>query len=101
MIEDETEGQIDCRCRCGFCCEYMRIEISDYDAGCDPKIRQRATPVVVSPEPDAAPRWLLNSDAGPCVFFLRDEQGLGCCEIYETRPQVCRMFDCDHANPGY
>jgi Fe-S-cluster containining protein len=37
---------------------------------------------------------LLNRPGGPCLFFSRDAEGRGVCDIYDTRPDVCRAFDC-------
>jgi len=34
---------------------------------------------------------------GPCLFLERDVEGRGVCTIYETRPDVCRRFDCHGA----
>lgn len=80
----------------------LNIVVSEEDAVREPKI---ATQGVAFESTNAAGekfrKWRLNSEAGPCLFFTRDQQGLGVCEIHETRPLVCRMFDCDHPNPGY
>ena len=42
---------------------------------------------------------------GPCLFLARDGEGRGVCTTYETRPDVCRRFDCDGGGqlvaPGY
>jgi len=33
----------------------------------------------------------------PCKHFIRDENGLGGCGIYETRPQICRDYPEPHS----
>lgn len=76
-------------CRCGKCCESLIIEASECDAQRESKIRQFG-----SAYRDQL-GYLLNSPAGPCVFFSRDADGRGVCSIYDTRPLACRTFDCD------
>ena len=43
--------------------------------------------------------WMLNRGNG-CVFFSRDAEGKGVCDIYETRPLCCRLFNCDTDERG-
>lgn len=85
-----------CVCRCGRCCERLIIEVTAFDARIEPKIKERGGIIdeggLVAPE-DAG--WLLNGPQGPCVFFSRDAEGQGVCEIHATRPLVCRLFNCD------
>jgi Fe-S-cluster containining protein len=73
----------------------MIIEATALDARREPKIRERASIIDEGGEipPDQAD-WMLNRGNG-CVFFSRDSEGRGVCEIYETRPLCCRLFDCD------
>lgn len=85
-----------CGCRCGHCCERMIIEATAFDAEREPKIRQRGRIMDeggLVPAQDAD--WLLNGPQGPCVFFSRDAEGNGICEIYATRPLACQQFNCD------
>ena len=93
LIQNDVRCQ--CSCRCGLCCEYMIIEATALDARREPKIRERGSIIDEGGEipPDQA-GWYLNRGKG-CVFFSRDSAGRGVCEIYETRPLCCRLFDCD------
>jgi hypothetical protein len=102
-VHDEGEcelclvrNEVRSRCRCGICCESLLIEASALDARREPRIAERAS---IIDEGGVVPRdqagWLLNGPGGTCVFFRRDEDGRGVCEIYETRPLCCRLFDCD------
>ncbi len=88
--------EVRCGCRCGRCCETLIIEATAFDARREPRIKERGQILteggLVAPE-DAD--WLLNGAGGPCVFFRRDGDDRGVCEIYETRPLVCRHFNCD------
>jgi Fe-S-cluster containining protein len=91
-----AEQEVLCRCRCGKCCERLLIEATAFDARREPRIAERGSIIdeggaVPPPQAD----WLLNGPDGPCVFFRRDENGHGVCEIYDTRPLACRHFDCD------
>ncbi len=85
-----------CQCRCGHCCERLLIEATAFDARREPRIRERAS---ITDEGGLLPYeeadWLLNGPTGACVFFHRDAQGQGVCDIYDTRPLACRLFDCD------
>lgn len=94
LIQNDVRAK--CQCRCGLCREYMIIEATALDARREPKIRERGSIIDEGGEipPDQAD-WMLNRGRG-CVFFHRDAEGKGICEIYETRPLCCRLFDCDH-----
>ncbi len=87
-------------CRCGRCCEATIIEVSLRDAEREPKIKDRCGPIRgFSDEPEG---YLLNdrNNGMACTFFDRDAR---LCTIYETRPLVCRVFDCDsyeHKEPS-
>ena len=92
MLQCEVRNQ----CRCGLCCEYMIIEATALDARREPKIRERGSIIDEGGEiPRDQAGWLLNGRGGACVFFHRDEAGQGICEIYDTRPLCCRLFNCD------
>lgn len=92
-----TASQVCSSCRCGHCCEGLIIEASAYDTWREPRIRERGSPITEGGLiPLEQANWLLNGLGGPCVFFHRDQEGRGVCEIYETRPLGCRHFDCDH-----
>ena len=92
LLKEEVRGNL---CRCGLCCEYMIIEATALDARREPRIRERGSIIDEGGEipPDQA-GWYLNRGKG-CVFFSRDSAGRGVCEIYETRPLCCRLFNCD------
>lgn len=94
LIQNDVRCQ--CSCRCGLCCEYMIIEATALHARREPKIRERGSIIDEGGEipPDQAD-WMLNRGKD-CVFFSRDSEGRGVCEIYNTRPLCCRLFDCDH-----
>lgn len=93
------ERPVTCACRCGRCCEALLIEATAFDAEREPRIRERASIIDRTPDgrrlPPEEADWFLNSPQGPCVFFHRDAHGLGVCEIHQTRPLACRLFDCD------
>ena len=77
-------------CRCGLCCQGLLIEASELDAQREPKIARYGRKY------RDIDLYLLNrKDGGGCVFFHRDEAGRGVCEIYDTRPLCCRLFNCD------
>src|SRR5262249_51776121 len=88
-----------CQCRCGRCCESLIIEVTALDAQREPKIRERGSRIRDDEGlPEELADWLLNGPKGPCVFFHRDAEGRGICEIYDTRPLVCRLYDCDQSS---
>ncbi len=92
LVADEVR----CSCRCGCCCENLIIEATPFDARREPKIKERASPLRdFDGDLQEEAGWLLNGPGGPCVFFHRDPEGLGICEIYATRPLCCRHFNCD------
>jgi len=80
-----------CECRCGNCCRYLILETTLRDAEREPRIaaeceslREIGSDVI---------GYLLNDrqNGGACHFFDA-EAG---CTIHETRPLMCRLFDCD------
>ncbi|MGE0536657.1 MAG: YkgJ family cysteine cluster protein [Pirellulales bacterium] len=87
-------------CRCGRCCRGLLIEASLRDAEREPRIQTEAGGIYEGP-PITATRelvgYLLNGKGGPCVFLDRETNH---CTIYETRPLVCRVFDCDEYRRG-
>jgi Fe-S-cluster containining protein len=104
-FHDEDECQVcllanapTCSCRCGQCC-HMLIEVSLQDAEREPRITEKGSPMYLSPEETASGQrelmgYLLNTPEAnfACVFL---DQTTNLCTIYETRPLVCRLFDCD------
>jgi Fe-S-cluster containining protein len=85
-------------CRCGKCCESLIIEVSLRDGVREPKIREQASPIYGGFTGERVQiGWLLNGKGGPCVFLDPDTKD---CTIYETRPLVCRLYDCRDYNHG-
>lgn len=65
------------------------VEASFRDAEREPRIKALPT---IKGFTDEVEGYLLNGEDGTCVFF---NQETALCTIYETRPLVCRVFDCD------
>jgi Fe-S-cluster containining protein len=79
-------------CRCGKCCEALIIEASLRDGIREPKIQERASPIYDDMSGTRVQiGWMLNGRDGPCVFLNRETR---LCTIHETRPLVCRLYDC-------
>lgn len=93
--EDECEVCIEqthtvhCECRCGHCCEAMILEASLRDGEREPRIKELPIIKGFTEEPIG---YLLNGKDGPCVFLDRESK---LCTIRETRPLMCRVFNCD------
>jgi Fe-S-cluster containining protein len=90
-----------CQCRCGQCCRGLLIEVSVEDAEREPKIAERGDPMYEHPNLTASGNreligYFLNSRGKDmaCVFL---DQATNLCTIYDTRPLVCRLYDCDGA----
>lgn len=88
-----------CDCQCGKCCEQLIIEVSLRDAEREPRIKQLCSPlwdsdIEIFEHRREVGGYLLNShdNEGACVFFDRQTR---LCTIHETRPLVCRLFNCD------
>jgi len=98
--DDELEPgrEVQCECRCGKCC-HMLIEVDVEDAKREPKIAERGSPIFAPAELTESGKrelegYLLNdSRNGYACTFLDRTSNL--CSIYDTRPWVCRVFDCD------
>lgn len=82
-----------CENCCGECCEQFIVEASFRDAEREPRIKDLPT---IKGFTDEVEGYLLNGEDGACVFF---NQETALCTIYETRPLVCRVFDCDCSDP--
>ncbi len=82
------------KCRCGFCCERLILEASLRDGLREPRIAAECELLRdIGPEPIG---YLLNdrTNGNACHFFDRETR---LCTIYDTRPLMCRLFDCDKA----
>jgi len=79
-------------CRCGYCCERLILESSLRDAEREPRIAAECAKITHFQ--DGLTGYLLNDprNGGACHFFDREHR---LCTIYETRPQICRVFNCD------
>jgi Fe-S-cluster containining protein len=84
-------------CRCGLCCTLL-VEVDLEDAKREPKIAELGSPMYLPPELTASGEqelagYILNMrDDCACVFL--DKQ-TNLCQIHETRPLVCRLFNCE------
>ncbi len=83
-------------CDCGKCCESTIVEASLRDAEREPRIAAECGPIVCDLRTGAREviGYMLNSKENEyaCRFFDRQTRR---CTIYDTRPLVCRVFDCD------
>lgn len=97
----ETELTVlNCECRCGNSCEKSIVEVSLRDAEREPRIAELGSPINDGFGDDIRQvRWPLNGgEHGHCVFF---DSVSRLCTIYETRPLVCRHFQCDSEDGEY
>lgn len=82
-------------CKCGQCC-HMLIEVDARDAEREPKIAERCDPIFSAPWNGKRELigYFMNSKAnGYACEFLDRKTNL--CTIYQTRPLLCRLFNCD------
>lgn len=92
------------QCRCAECCRRLVIEVDAEDARRELKIAERCSPIYLPAELTANGQrqlmgFLLNSkDNGHACAFL--DRATNLCTIYETRPLVCRLFNCDGEGRG-
>lgn len=77
-------------CRCAACCRHLILEASLEDAVREPRVKEEGSPI--KGFTDELEGYLLNAADGPCVFL---DRGTNLCAIYETRPLMCRLFDCN------
>ena len=77
----------------------MLIEVDLDDAKREPRIAERGSPIYTPPERTESGKeelegYLLNdAKNGYACTFLDTSTNL--CSIYDTRPWVCRIFNCD------
>jgi Fe-S-cluster containining protein len=93
LLEEEVINT----CRCGQCCRRLIIEVGLEDAEREPRIKERGAPIYTPPELTQSGErelegYLLNGRDLACVFL---DQETNLCTIHETRPLVCRLFDCE------
>lgn len=95
-----ARNEVKTQCRCGDCCRHLILEAVAEDALVEPRIAEKGDPIYQHPELTASGTreligYLLNSEenGGACAFLDRQTN---LCTIYETRPLMCRLFDCDH-----
>jgi Fe-S-cluster containining protein len=82
----------------GQCCKLI-IEVGLDDARREPKIAERGSPIYAPAELTESGQaelegYLLNDakNGYACTFL---DRSTNLCSIYDTRPWVCRIFDCD------
>ena len=88
----EATCAVTCDCRCGNCCERLLLEASPRDAEREPRIVAECE--VILNLDDEVIGYSLNDceNEFACRFFDRTVRR---CVIYETRPLMCRVFNCD------
>jgi Fe-S-cluster containining protein len=100
--EDDIEAGVETHsdCRCAECCRRLIIEVGLEDAERGPKIKEQCSPIYTPGELTKSGNrelegYLLNkvTNDGHACTFLNETTNL--CSIYDTRPWVCRVFDCD------
>ena len=85
-------------CRCGQCCRSLLIEVEIRDAEREPKIAEFGSPtywpaeVSVSGNDELIGYIINNPSGGGCIFL---DDATNNCTIYQTRPLVCRLFNCE------
>ena len=105
--EDEEDGEcypclaqneVKSDCRCGGCCRHLILEALPEDAIVEPKISEKGLPIYSDPRLTGTREligFLLNSaENGQACAFL--DRATNLCGIYQTRPLMCRQFDCDN-----
>ncbi len=93
----EIDNTVKCDCHCGNCCERLIIEVDVEDGEREPRIAAECQPLFDSFEGEQVPiGYRLNDDENglACRFFDREAR---LCTIYDTRPFLCRIFNCDEA----
>jgi len=96
----ERQHSVDCDCRCGDCCRNLILEADLRDAAREPRIARECRPI--KGFGDEVEGYSLNDRSnGLACHFLNAQTNL--CEIHNTRPLMCRVFNCDQArsNPDH
>ncbi len=89
-------------CRCGKCCRALLIEVMVEDAEREPRIKELGSPTYTDARLTQSGQselegYLLNSSANDYACAFLDRQ-TNLCTIYDTRPVICRLFDCEKKN---
>jgi len=98
-LDDEPGEPVHNECRCGDCCRALIVDVSVEDAEREPKIKERGSPIYLPAEltrtgkPELEGYSLNSKDNDYACTFL--DQSTSLCSIYDSRPWVCRVFDCD------
>jgi Fe-S-cluster containining protein len=95
---EEPIVEVQNSCRCAECCRRLIIEVGLDDAKREPKIAEKGSPINADPRLTASGKpelegYMLNTGKDYACVFL--DQPTNLCTIYETRPALCREFDCD------
>ena len=88
----ERTCSVTSECRCGHCCERLILEATLRDGEREPRIAAECPSIrEIGPDPIG---YLLNARSNnmACHFFDQERR---LCTIYETRPLMCRVFNCD------
>ena len=88
----ERSGSVPSICRCGNCCERLILESSLRDAEREPRIAAECSPLRGMNDEPVGHSLNDRSNGFACHFFDRERR---LCTIYETRPLMCRVFNCD------
>lgn len=89
-------------CRCGNCCRRLLIEVDVEDARREPTIAEQCSAIYTAAEMTKSGQkelqgYMLNSaENGYACAFLDQQTNL--CTIHETRPLICRLFQCDESD---
>ena len=82
-------------CRCGDCCRFLILEALAEDALVETKIKEKGSPMaeLTGTGTRELIGYLLNDteNGGACAFL---DRATNLCGIYETRPLMCRQYDC-------
>lgn len=77
------------RGRCGLCCTLL-VRIDDSDIGRIKALGHKESSFVAR---TVRKERILKQINGYCTF-LRIEKGIASCTIYESRPRICREYEC-------
>lgn len=97
-LEFDEGAEFHNNCRCSECC-HLLIEADLDDTAREPQFKERRAPIYTDARVTRSGQrklegYLLNTAANgyACAFLDRTNN---LCSVYETRPWVCRVFDCE------